>query len=192
MIGPSGRRWSDERTATAPHKSRRGRSRTTDDGPPDAGVMESTPDAASANVPSTGASAAETSPETGQALTYPSAEPTSLTGADRPDQPTYVPLVDVIDSADEMRVIVDTPGFEEDDISVEVSEDVLIVSAERDVETEEGEDRIRTERPQALERIVHLPTGLNVDDAWASSENGTTTVTFERDEDEQHNQIGFQ
>lgn len=196
MIGPSGRRWSDERTVGTRVESERGRPRVATGDPTDAEVMRSGAGAPPAQGSSTGAPADEAAPGADQSLSYPSAQPASLTETDGPGQPTYVPLVDVIDADDEVRVIVDTPGFDEDDITIEADEDVLIITAERDVdEEEEGEAkdrRSRIERPRALERVVPLPIGVDVEEASASSENGTTTITFERDEDEQHNEIGFQ
>lgn len=117
--------------------------------------------------------------------------------ADRwPTRPTYVPLVDIFNTSDEIKVIVDTPGFNEDDISLECDDGLLVITGERDPEVEPHEVETTTnshvERPHYLERRIQLPASTDPDDAWAHNENGTTTITFKKDESESHHQIGFQ
>lgn len=111
-----------------------------------------------------------------------------------PSQPTYVPLVDIYNLSTEIRVIVDTPGFNEDDISIECDNGTIIITGGRDRDDPEVKQSgpAHIERPRYLERRIRLPPGADPDHAWATHENGTTTIVFDKNESERHHHIGFQ
>lgn len=116
-----------------------------------------------------------------------------MTGVEaEPPESVYVPLVDIVHTSDEIHVIVDTPGFDEEEITLEVDDDVLIVTAERESEFDEDAHYHRNERPLKLERIVPLPLGADPDHASAKCNCGETKVVFQKNETERHHQIGFQ
>lgn len=87
-----------------------------------------------------------------------------LDGPGRATQ-TWVPPLDVWETDTELVYAFDLPGIPEEEISIEVQDDTLTVSAERDRVAQESGDRFyRFERRHgAFSRAVGLPQG--VDDA---------------------------
>jgi len=87
--------------------------------------------------------------------------------------------VDVLDEDDAFVVRADLPGYEPDDIDVQLEDDHRVtVSAMRETEetTEEG-DYVRRERhTEQVERTVKLPAPVDGQSAEASYENGVLTV----------------
>jgi HSP20 family protein len=91
--------------------------------------------------------------------------------------------VDVADEGDSFVLTADLPGFERDDIDVEVHERTLRIDAthqsEREEEHEEDGKYVQRERSKrSLSRSVTLPEDVDEDDASASFENGVLTVTL--------------
>ncbi|MEM0345211.1 MAG: archaeal heat shock protein Hsp20 [Thermofilaceae archaeon] len=76
------------------------------------------------------------------------------------------PFTDVIEEEDTVRVIVDIPGVEKEDISVEATETEIRISAER------GERKYF--------KSVKLPTKIRPETAKASYKNGVLTITVEK------------
>ncbi|MEM1521531.1 MAG: archaeal heat shock protein Hsp20 [Thermofilaceae archaeon] len=76
------------------------------------------------------------------------------------------PFTDVIEEEDIVRVIVDIPGVEKEDISVEVTETEIRISAER------GERKYF--------KSVKLPARIRPETAKASYKNGVLTITVEK------------
>jgi HSP20 family protein len=96
--------------------------------------------------------------------------------------------VDVEDTGEEYVVTADLPGFEREEITVELSGTRLRVGAESDEETEEertvGEERyLRRERHIAsVSRSVRLPDPVEEDAVEATYTNGVLTVTLPKRE----------
>jgi HSP20 family protein len=91
--------------------------------------------------------------------------------------------VDVADEDDRFVLTADLPGFERDDIDVEVHERTLRIDAthqsEREEEGEGDGEYIQRERSKrSLSRSVTLPEDIEEGDASASFENGVLTVTL--------------
>jgi HSP20 family protein len=91
--------------------------------------------------------------------------------------------VDVEDEDDQFAVTADLPGFDKDDIDVEVHDRTLRIEARHEEETkteEEDEDNyVRRERSKrSLSRSVTLPEEVDEAGASASFENGVLTVTL--------------
>lgn len=89
--------------------------------------------------------------------------------------------VDVEDEDDQFVVTADLPGFDKDDIDVQVHERTLRIDATHEEETEEeAEDEdnyIRRERSKrSLSRSVTLPEDVDEEGASASFENGVLTI----------------
>ncbi len=87
--------------------------------------------------------------------------------------------VDVEDEDDQFVVTADLPGFEKEDIDVEVHDRTLRIEARHEEETEaEDEDSyVRRERSKrSLSRSVTLPEEVDEAGASASFENGVLTV----------------
>lgn len=74
-----------------------------------------------------------------------------------------------------LEVSIDLPGVKKEDIKVEVTDDVLNVSATRFQESEEKDDKgVTTKRRSrgAVHRSWTLPEGLDPKDIQVSNENG--------------------
>jgi HSP20 family protein len=72
------------------------------------------------------------------------------------------------------------PGLKKEDISIDVHNGRLTVSAESKLSTEHDENgyAVRERRFGKLSRTLQLPQGLNEEEIKASVENGVLTVTF--------------
>jgi HSP20 family protein len=91
---------------------------------------------------------------------------------------SWVPAVDVVEQEDAIVYSFDLPGVNQEKISVEVENDTLTVSAERERTQEESKDRFyRYERRfGTFTRTVGLPQGVSEDDIQASYTNGVLEV----------------
>lgn len=89
------------------------------------------------------------------------------------------PRADVEDTDETFVVTVDLPGFEREDVEIEVRDDVLTIEAEHDEEQEATlEDRfVRRERRHAsVARSISLPASVDESSATASYEHGVLRV----------------
>jgi HSP20 family protein len=88
--------------------------------------------------------------------------------------------VDLLERDDEYEVTVDLPGFEPDDVDVDVTEQMLQVAAEYEETEEDAEDNYltRERRAESIRRSVRLPTAIDPDGATARMQNGVLTVTL--------------
>lgn len=78
------------------------------------------------------------------------------------------PFADIIEEEDVIRVIVDIPGVEREDINVEAAETEVRISAER------GERKYH--------KVVKLPARVRPETAKASYKNGVLTIAIEKAE----------
>jgi HSP20 family protein len=99
-------------------------------------------------------------------------------GSDR-DVTSWVPKVDVVQRGNELVVRADLPGVKPDDLTVEISDDAITISGERqDAHAEERGDIYRFERTYGLFlREIPLPEGAMVDQAKASFKGGVLEIT---------------
>ncbi|WP_336035499.1 Hsp20/alpha crystallin family protein [Halobacterium yunchengense] len=88
--------------------------------------------------------------------------------------------VDVRDDGDAFEVAADLPGFEREDIEVEVHERTLRIDATHSEDVrEDDEDYVRRERSnRSLSRSLTLPEDVDEAAATAAFENGVLTVTL--------------
>jgi HSP20 family protein len=83
---------------------------------------------------------------------------------------------DVSEDATNYYVKVELPGVKKEDISVELDNAVLTVSAKRAVKTVEGEKSV------AFERSIDVPEGVDAAKIQAVYENGLLTLTLVKPE----------
>lgn len=93
--------------------------------------------------------------------------------------------VDVVEDDEAVTVTADLPGFDSEDIDVNVQDNVLTIDAEHAVETEEESDESEAEtyhrrerRRRSVSRRVRIPTAVETDEAAAEYQNGVLTVTL--------------
>jgi HSP20 family protein len=88
--------------------------------------------------------------------------------------------IDLAERDDAFVVTVDLPGFERDEITVEVTDHTLRIGAEREETTEDdGEQYLRKERRhESARRSVRLPDEVDKDAVEAEMRHGVLTVTL--------------
>ena len=90
----------------------------------------------------------------------------------------WAPAVDVWETEDEIVYAFDLPGIPEDKISVELDDGALTISAERERQQEESQDRFyRFERRYGtFTRTFGVPQGVAESDVKADYRNGVLEV----------------
>lgn len=89
--------------------------------------------------------------------------------------------VDVEDRTEEYVVTADLPGFENEDINVELADQTLRIDAdqERESETEEPGRYVRRERThESMSRSISLTEAVEEDGVEAVFRNGVLTITL--------------
>jgi HSP20 family protein len=91
----------------------------------------------------------------------------------------FVPKIDVTQRGNDLVVRADLPGVNADDIVVEIGDDVITISGERQQQRAEENDGVyRVERTYgAFFREIPLPEGALVDQAKASFKDGVLEIT---------------
>ena len=89
-----------------------------------------------------------------------------------------IPSVDLEDRGKDFRLTADLPGFQKEDVEIEVGEDSVVIQAKRtQVEEEKQKNYVRKERAaQTFYRRVRLPEEVRSDDAKASLNNGILEI----------------
>lgn len=107
---------------------------------------------------------------------------------------TWVPALDVWETDSEVVYAFDLPGIPEEKISIEVKDDTLTVSAEREKTeevTEEGVYRFER-RYGSFARAVGLPQGVDQDKIAARYENGALEIRVPKPEEQKPRRIALQ
>ena len=86
----------------------------------------------------------------------------------------WIPALDVWETDDEIVYALDLPGISEEEISVELENGTLSVTAQREREQTSTQDGFRRyeRRFGAFERAIALPAGVTESDVKASYANG--------------------
>jgi HSP20 family protein len=92
----------------------------------------------------------------------------------------WAPAVELAFRDGNLVVSAELPGLTEQDVTIEVNDDVLIIRGERSVEREEAEGGIRrTERRYGqFYRAISLPDGAEAEKAQAQFQNGVLQITI--------------
>ncbi|WP_049937399.1 Hsp20/alpha crystallin family protein [Haloplanus natans] len=90
--------------------------------------------------------------------------------------------IDLVEADGEFVVTADLPGFERDEVEIQVTDHTLRIEADREEATEEGEgDYLRRERRQeSMHRSIRLPDKIDTESVNARMKNGVLTVTLPR------------
>ncbi len=106
-------------------------------------------------------------------------------------QAGWMPAVDVEQTDDSIVLRMDLPGMRREDVSIEVKNQTLIVSGERQQEREEKhEGYYNRERVFGrFTRTFMLPEGVTPDDIEATFRDGVLTVRLPRPREEQPRSI---
>jgi HSP20 family protein len=104
---------------------------------------------------------------------------------------TWLPAVDVWETDTELVLSFDLPGIEEDKIAVELDDNVLTVTGERERTHERTNDRFyRFERRFGqFTRSVTLPAGVKEDEIKADFKDGVLEVRIPKPEEQKPKRI---
>jgi HSP20 family protein len=96
----------------------------------------------------------------------------------------WVPALDVWETDSEVVYALDLPGVTEDEISVELDDGALTITAERERSQEESDERLyRFERRYGrFSRTVGVPQGVTEGDVKAEYKNGVLEVHVRKPE----------
>lgn len=94
----------------------------------------------------------------------------------------WTPALDVVESADELTVRAELPGLQPEDIRIEVSGEMLVLSGEKRQQAEESrENWYRAERRfGAFRRAIPLPAAVDADRVTAEYDKGVLVVHLPR------------
>lgn len=103
----------------------------------------------------------------------------------------WIPNADVMESAEEVLVVVDLPGLGPDAVEILLTGNMLTIKGSRMTEgSPAGGTAHRIERPQgAFCRSIPLPAGVNPDRVSAESRHGVLTIRLAKDEGGKSRQI---
>jgi HSP20 family protein len=103
----------------------------------------------------------------------------------------WVPAVDVWETENELVLSFDLPGIAEDKIAVELDDNVLTVSGERErTERQEGDRFYRFERRfGSFTRSVTLPPGVSEDQIRADYRDGVLEIRVPKPEEQRPKRI---
>lgn len=99
--------------------------------------------------------------------------------------------IDLVDRDDEFVATVDLPGFEREDVDIQVTDHTLRIEAEYEESLDEEAERlIRHERRhESTKRSIRLPEEVDKDGVNARLQNGVLTVRLPKIETEEARQI---
>ena len=96
------------------------------------------------------------------------------------------PVVDLVDTAENIQVQVELPGINREDVEVILKNDSLIIKGEKREEKEEkGDDRYYMERRYGrFSRTLTLPSGIKGDRAVVKFADGVLRITLPKTDEE--------
>jgi HSP20 family protein len=104
---------------------------------------------------------------------------------------TWLPAVDVTETDNELVLSFDLPGLSQEQIAIELEDNVLTVSGERERKHEQtGDNFYRWERRfGTFSRSVALPAGVTEDQIQATYENGVLEIHVPKPEEQRRKRI---
>ncbi|MDY7082103.1 MAG: Hsp20/alpha crystallin family protein [Halobacteria archaeon] len=92
------------------------------------------------------------------------------------------PSVDILESDDEVIVLVDLAGYDKQDVEIRLVNDKLKVEAERDKRDVEGYEIVDEGRPESVSHKIPLPSEVTDEEARAEYENGLLRVRLAKED----------
>lgn len=109
-------------------------------------------------------------------------------GGERPPHPHDMMKMDVVEKDDSFEVKMNIPGYDKEDIAIELKDGMLEVTAKKEEKKEEKDENgkfIRRERfTGQCTRRFGVPNNLTENDINASFENGVLNITIPKKEEE--------
>ncbi len=108
------------------------------------------------------------------------------TGSLQPMTPGTLPSIDMSETDKAVEIKTDVPGFQPDEIDIDIEDGMVTISGERSEEKEEkgdGRKYHRVERRSgSFSRMVRLPCSVNEDNVDAQLKDGVLTLTLPKSE----------
>ncbi len=100
--------------------------------------------------------------------------------AERRAPASFTPHMDLAETDKEIRVSMELPGMDEDDVEVSLTRDTLSIKGEKKQQTEDkGKDYYRMERSYgAFTRSIPLPMEVDTEKVQASFKKGVLEITL--------------
>ena len=100
--------------------------------------------------------------------------------------------VDLYQDKDAFTVRAELPGFRKEDISLDLADGLLTVTAHQKTEAKTGEkETTETVQERRASRAVALPDNIDVEKIAAAYENGVLTITLPKREEVKPRQIAI-
>ena len=90
-----------------------------------------------------------------------------------------LPPIDMYLDENNLKVIIDIPGFNKEDIKLILCEDILSIKAQKEVNKKELETLISNQRPNIIDKKIRLPIDIKQGEEKIESakyENGVLTL----------------
>lgn len=98
-----------------------------------------------------------------------------------------IPAVNIKETETEFRIELASPGLKKEDFNIELDENVLSISSERKIESEEKNENGKYTRKEfsfsSFKRSFTLPETVNEEDIKANYENGVLLLTLPKREE---------
>ena len=92
-----------------------------------------------------------------------------------------LPPVDMHLTEDNLKVVIDIPGFKKEDIKLTLCEDILSIKASKEIDEKQLESLITNQRPNIIDKKIRLPIDPTDNDdniESAKYENGILTLVI--------------
>lgn len=100
-------------------------------------------------------------------------------------QTDWIPPVDVLETEQDVVLIVEVPGMKEEDIDIQISDNILTIKGERKLPENAAENYYRLERPYGkFVRSFQLPENVDVNKVKASLKDGILKISIAKSEKE--------
>ena len=108
----------------------------------------------------------------------------------QPRRPTYVPVVDILDSPQSVQLIADMPGIDEESVELDLDRNVLSIKGTFNLEAPEGFRLMYQEYESGdYERSFTLGSEIDRDGIQATVRDGTLRVTLPKAKEAQPRKI---
>jgi HSP20 family molecular chaperone IbpA len=90
-----------------------------------------------------------------------------------------LPPIDMHRNEDNLKVVIDIPGFNKENIKLTLCKDILSIKAQKEVDEKEAETLISNQRPSVIDKKIRLPIDIKQGEEKIESakyENGVLTL----------------
>jgi len=90
-----------------------------------------------------------------------------------------LPPIDMYRNENNLKVVIDIPGFNKEDIKLTLCGDILSIKAQKEVDEKESRTLISNQRPNVIDKKIRLPIDIKQGEEKIESakyENGVLTL----------------